>query len=298
MMRIAMCLLVLAMALTAGSLAGQTTAPDVNAANELFAQSKWPEAAAAYRSIATADPANVLVWQNLGEALLQQHRAAQARDAFQHALDLHSRPVSNQVNIARTYADENDRANALALLQKLIASGYGGIIRPIVLSSIEFARWKSDGPFQALLAQTVPCQSPEFHQFDFWIGDWEVQDPQGNVVGRNLVTREQDGCLLIEHWTASAGGQTGTSFNYYDVQDRLWHQLYIDNSGNAEAFPAVAGTLTNARMVLRTDSAKPSISRWTWYTLAPNKVRQMAEQSTDNQKTWTITWDSVYVKKN
>jgi tetratricopeptide (TPR) repeat protein len=298
MMRTTMCLLILAMALTAGSLAGQTTAPDVNAANELFAQSKWPEAAAAYRSIATADPANVLVWQNLGEALLQQHRAAQARDAFQHALDLHSRPVSNQVNIARPSADENDRANALALLQKLIASGYGGIIRPIVLSSIEFAQWKSDGPFQALLAQTVPCQSPGFHQFDFWIGDWEVQDPQGNVVGRNLVTREQDGCLLIEHWTASAGGQTGTSFNYYDVQDRLWHQLYIDNSGNAEAFPAMAGTLTNAKMVLRTDSAKPSISRWTWYTLAPNKVRQMAEQSTDNQKTWTITWDSVYVKKN
>jgi hypothetical protein len=293
-----MCLLVLGMALTAGSLAGQTTAPNVNAANALFAQSKWPEAAAAYRSIATADPANVLAWQNLGEALLLQHQAAQARDAFQHALDLHFRPVSNQVNIARTYADENDRANALALWQKLMASGYGGIIRPIFLSSNEFTRWKNDAQFQALLAQTVPCQSSEFHQFDFWIGDWEVQDPQGNVVGRNLVTREQDGCLLIEHWIASAGGQTGTSFNYYDVQDRLWHQLYIDNSGNAEAFPAMAGTLTNAKMVLLTDPSKTSISRWTWYTLAPNKVRQMAEQSTDNQKTWTITWDSVYVKKN
>jgi hypothetical protein len=298
MMRTATRRLVLGMALTAGGLAGQTTAPNVNAANELFAQSKWPEAAAAYRSIATADPANALVWQNLGEALLQQHLDAQARAAFQNALDLHFRPVSNQGNIARTYADENDHANALALLQKLIASGNGGIIRPIVLSSNEFTRWRDDAQFQALLAQTVPCQSPEFHQFDFWIGDWEVQDPQGNVVGHNLVTREQDGCLLIEHWTASVGGQTGTSFNYYDVQDKLWHQLYIDNSGNAEAFPAMAGTSRNAKMVLLTDPSKPSISRWTWYTLAPNKVRQMAEQSADNQKTWTTTWDSIYVKKN
>jgi hypothetical protein len=298
MMHTATYLLLLGMALSSGSLAGQTTAPNVNAANELFAQAKWPEAAAAYRSIANADPANVLVWQNLGEALLQQHQAAQAREAFQHALDLHSRPVSNQVNVARTYADENNHANALALLQKLIASGYGGIIRPLVLSSNEFTRWKDDAQFQALLAQTVPCQSPEFHQFDFWIGDWEVQDPQGNVVGHNLVTREQDGCLLIEHWTASTGGQTGTSFNYYDVQDRLWHQLYIDNSGNAEAFPAMAGTVTNAKMVLLTDPSKPAISRWTWHTLGLNRVRQMAEQSTDNQKTWIITWDSVYVKKN
>jgi hypothetical protein len=298
MLRTATCLLLLGLALSAESLAGQTTAPNVNAANELFAQSKWPEAAAAYRSIATADPGNVLVWQNLGEALLQQHLSAPAREAFQHALDLHFRPVSNQVNVARTYADEDNRASALALLQKLIASGYGGIMRPIVLSSNEFTRWKDDAQFQALLAQTVPCQSPEFHQFDFWIGDWEVQDPQGNVVGHNLVTREQDGCLLIEHWTASTGGQTGTSFNYYDVQDRLWHQLYIDNSGNAEAFPAMAGTLTDAKMVLLTDPSKPAISRWTWQTLAPNRVRQMAEQSGDNQKTWTITWDSVYVRKN
>src|SRR5258708_2977630 len=196
-MRNVVCVLALGMAFTAGSLAGQTIAPNVGAANELFAQSKWPEAVAAYRSIAAVDPTNALVWQNLGEALLQQHKAAQGREAFQHALDLHFRLVSNQVNVARTYADENDRANALGLLQNLAASGQGGIIRPIVLSSNEFTRWKDDAQFQALLAQTVPCQSPEFHQFDFCIGDWEVQDQLVNVVGNNLVTIEHDGCLLL-----------------------------------------------------------------------------------------------------
>jgi hypothetical protein len=50
--------------------------------------------------------------------------------------------------------------------------------------------------------------------------------------------------------------------------------------------------------ILAGQSIEPSFSRWTWYTLVPNKVRQMAEQSADNQKTWNITWDSVYVKKN
>ena len=298
MMRTVTCVLALSMTVTAWTLAGQTAPPAVSAADGLFAQSKWPEATTAYQSIAAVDPGNVQVWQNLGEALLQQHKAAQAREAFQHALDLHSRPVFNQLNIARTYADENDRARSLSALQKLIASGNGGIIRPMVLSAAEFTRWKNDPEFQGLLTQMLPCQLVEFRQFDFWIGDWEVQDPRGNVVGHNLVTREQDGCLLIEHWTAATGGQTGTSFNYYDVQDKLWHQLYIDNSGNAKAFPTMAGALTDARMVLLTDPSKPSISRWTWYLLAPKRVRQMAEQSTDNQKTWNITWDSVYVKKN
>jgi hypothetical protein len=50
-------------------------------------------------------------------------------------------------------------------------------------------------------------------------------------------------------------------------------------------------------MVLITDVVDGAQSRWTWYELAAGKVRQMAEQTNDSGKTWTITWDSVYVKK-
>jgi hypothetical protein len=91
--------------------------------------------------------------------------------------------------------------------------------------------------------------------------------------------------------------QTGTSFNYYDIRDKKWHQLYIDNSGNAGAFPSMAGELNDQKMVLLTDESQGSVSRWTWYTVSPNHVRQMAEQSTDGKKSWQTTWDSIYVKK-
>lgn len=145
---------------------------------------------------------------------------------------------------------------------------------------------------------TAPCQAPEYRKFDFWVGDWDVHAPNGGpTVGRNLVTIEQQGCLLVEHWTSSTAGQTGTSFNYYDVRDKKWHQLYLDNSGNAGAFPAMAGDLVDGKMVLITDETKSPVSRWTWYVLESGKVRQMAEQSTDAGKTWNIVWDSVYVKK-
>ncbi|HET9792353.1 MAG TPA: hypothetical protein VFR08_13715, partial [Candidatus Angelobacter sp.] len=37
----------------------------------------------------------------------------------------------------------------------------------------------------AAAPQTPPakpgCQAAEYRQFDFWIGDWEVQDLKGNV---------------------------------------------------------------------------------------------------------------------
>lgn len=168
--------------------------------------------------------------------------------------------------------------------------------RPLALSSPEFARWNDDAEFQKPVEKMVACRSAEYRQFDFWVGDWDVHAPNGPTVGHNRVTLEQDGCLLVEHWTAAAGVQTGTSFNYYDVRDKKWHQLYLDNSGNAGAFPAMAGNLVDGKMVLLTDERQTPVSRWTWYVLEPGKVRQMAEQSSDGQKTWKIVWDSVCEK--
>jgi hypothetical protein len=119
--------------------------------------------------------------------------------------------------------------------------------RPVVLSSIECAQWKDDAGFQKLVEKMAPCRSSEYRQFDFWVGDWDAHAPNGPSVGDNVVTLEQDGCLLVEHRTALNGGQTGTSFNYYDVRDTKWHQLYLDNFGNARAFPAMAGNLVDGR---------------------------------------------------
>ena len=235
-------------------------------------------------------------WQNLGECLLQTHPHAAAVAAIEHAIAAGFRPVLNQVNVARVYGDANDHAKAMQELQKVIDSGGGGRMRPVVFSSTEFTQWKDDAEFQKLLEKMAPCQSPEYRKFDFWVGDWDVHAPDGPSVGHNLVTVEQDGCLLVEHWTSSSGGQTGTSFNYYDVRDKKWHQLYLDNSGNAGAFPAMAGNLVDGKMVLLTDENQIPVSRWTWYVLEPGKVRQMAEQSSDGQKTWNIVWDSVYEK--
>jgi hypothetical protein len=49
-------------------------------------------------------------------------------------------------------------------------------------------------------------------------------------------------------------------------------------------------------MVLLTDEKQMPVSRWTWYVRGPGKVRQMAEQSNDGQKMWSIVWDSEYEK--
>lgn len=148
----------------------------------------------------------------------------------------------------------------------------------------------------ALSPQGASCQSPEYRQFDFWLGDWEVQNPSGKVVGHNLVTRELDGCLIVEHWNDAANKNLGSSFNYFDTRDKKWHQLYISNSGNAGDFPVMSGEFHDGKMQLTTGPHDGPVSRWTWYVVSPGHVRQMAEQIQPD-KSWKITWDSIYVKK-
>ena len=173
------------------------------------------------------------------------------------------------------------------------------LLRVLFTLTVLLAGLRGFATAAAAAPQTPPakpgCQAAEYRQFDFWIGDWEVQDLKGNVVGTNKVTREQDGCLLVEHWTSSRGKETGTSFNYYDVRDKKWHQLYLSNSGNAGAFPAMAGQLNDGKMVLISDESATPVFRWTWYVISPGHVRQMAERSSDGQKTWKTIWDSIYV---
>src|SRR5689334_4174783 len=76
----------------------------------------------------------------------------------------------------------------------------------------------------------TPCTAPEYRQFDFWLGDWDVTNPAGKAAGHNRVTSEYGGCVLQEHWTG-AGGSVGSSFNIYDPVRKVWHQTWVDNGG-------------------------------------------------------------------
>ncbi|HEY4221952.1 MAG TPA: hypothetical protein VGO62_11425 [Myxococcota bacterium] len=140
------------------------------------------------------------------------------------------------------------------------------------------------------------CTAPEYRQFDFWLGSWEVHNPKGDLVGHNDVVAVQDGCLVTESWKSGRGHESGQSINYFDSRDKRWHQLYFDNSGNMGNYPPIAGVFENGRMVLLSAPDQKPLTRWTWYVLEPGKVRQWAEASKDGGKTWATTWDSVYVK--
>ncbi len=74
------------------------------------------------------------------------------------------------------------------------------------------------------------CCSENYQDFSFWIGDWNVYDTSGNLIGENLITLEENGCLMKELWK-STSKYTGQSINYFNRKDSTWNQVWVDQVG-------------------------------------------------------------------
>ena len=280
----------------------QTAAsPTLKDANALLAGSKNAEAEAAFQSLIAADASNLNAWLGLGQSEENLGKTDKALAAYAKVIELSPAPVfqtrTAMLSIAGVYAAKGDQEKAYLWLDRLADSHPASAFLAILGGTREFDSLKEQPRFKQIVERMKPCNSPEFHQFDFWVGSWEVQNPQGQTVGHNDVNRIVGGCILQENWVSGPGSESGSSFNFYDYRDKKWHQDYYDNSGNMGNYPPLAGELRDGKMVLLSAPDVQPLSRWTWYELSPGKVRQMAEQSTDGGKSWSTTWDSVYVKK-
>lgn len=139
------------------------------------------------------------------------------------------------------------------------------------------------------------CTSVQHHQFDFWIGDWEVTLPDGKYAGSNRIEPILSGCVLRESWSG-ARGMHGTSYNIYDAAGRRWHQTWVDDLGN---LLELNGSFQGGKMVLTGEQKSDSgstLQRITW-TPKGKEVRQLWESSTDAGQTWSVVFDGNYRKK-
>jgi len=156
-------------------------------------------------------------------------------------------------------------------------------------------------PFMSLTQNTsndCPCCGEVYHQFDFWLGEWEVFINDTTYAGKNKVIKAQDGCVIIEYWTG-AKGYTGTSINYYNRQTKKWHQHWVDKAGNVLD---LQGSFSENTMILRSadwsseKEKSPPQNEITWMKNKDGTVRQLWKQTKDHGETWTVLFDGHYRK--
>lgn len=227
-------------------------------AAKLFSTNQWEAAAAAYQEIVGANPSNTQAW----------FRLARARAASGNSL------------------------KALEALQGWIATGNASYQAAMAVRELESLR--EDPRFVALVEPLKPCVAPEFRQFDFWLGDWNVESPASpGRVSRNQISSINSGCTLREQYT-TPDGYEGTSFNFYDASRKVWHQTWIDNQGGALYLD---GGFDGKSMVLSATADPKNFNRITWTPLDDGRVRQLWEASADGGKTWTTAFDGYYSRR-
>jgi hypothetical protein len=139
------------------------------------------------------------------------------------------------------------------------------------------------------------CVSAEFRQFDFWLGSWKVMNPQGKEVGTSEISRASEGCAIREQWK-SASGTSGMSINYYDADDRKWHQDWVGGDGT---ILHLRGELAGTAMVLTGPSKTTKgtvLNRITWTPLPDGKVKQEWSTSGDDGQKWETAFVGLYEK--
>ncbi|QIK96030.1 DUF1579 domain-containing protein [Sphingomonas sp. HDW15A] len=144
------------------------------------------------------------------------------------------------------------------------------------------------------------CNSPESHQWDFWVGSWEVR-PNGaeKVIAHSLIEKKYTGCAIRENWMPVGrelnGG--GGSLSFYDPARKKWRQVWIDSSGTRVDLDG--GFEDGAMMIVGewanfVGPGKGALVKMRYQLQPDGQVRQWSEASTDGGKTWSPGFDFLY----
>ncbi len=262
-------------------------------ADKHFQAQDWRRAAEAYQQLVTVDATRGSHWFRLGMARQALHQPEASLEAYSKARALHFKPVRLYIRAAILLTQSKQYDKAIHWLRELLDTGFA----PSALESVAplAALRQTDSYRQLTSSYGPPCSQPQFRALDFWVGDFDVQTPQGQVAGHNQIVKILNGCVLQENWT-SAGGGDGKSFTWFDADMKKWRQLYLGANGHSHEY---IGEARDGALHFLHDRRHPDGSRQMFrmsFTPRDNgKVRQFIEESWDAGKSWSVWFDGMYV---
>lgn len=270
-------------------------------ANEAYEAENWEAARDAYGELVRLDPASARGWYRLAiaERYLGDYGAAATALATAQQSGVPAAWIEWEA--AKLAAARGNDDDAIERLRAAVDAGFSNVA--FLETSPDFEGIRETPAYQAIVTDAgklaAPCRySPQFRQFDFWVGDWQVTDAAGALQGRNRIVLAEKDCLLIESWT-SVAGSTGMSINYYDPTIGKWVQQWISSGAQIR----IEGGIDDDSMVLTghiytlADQTKADF-RGTWTPLEDGRVRQFFEQSNDSGATWEPWFEGFYTRQS
>lgn len=205
--------------------------------------------------------------------------------------------------MAMTYSMKKDKQKAMQYMDSANANGYSNTYEMDNFKDYSFIRneKKFRDIYDAAYGRVFPCHAiAGARLFDFWIGDWDVYNNffPNNRVGTSHIQNVSGECTILENWESYNAPFTGKSQNWYDTTTKKWTQLWIGSGGGHQYFTDGEYKDGAMRFVYTTTNPQGQAlkGRFTFFNLGKNKVRQLAETSNDEGKTWQTVYDFIYVR--
>lgn len=149
---------------------------------------------------------------------------------------------------------------------------------------------------------SLKCAGEEkpYRDFDFIIGNWEFRTADGNKIGEQTITKQGEGCAIIEEWT-EVSGITGRGMSFVDPKTRLWRQVWmssrfqIDYSGGLNE----SGAMVLEGTMYPTNDNTSSKIRGVWMKQTDGSIKKEFLRFDEKTNKWnTFFVGFAYPKKN
>ena len=241
-------------------------------------------------------PTTAQEWFDRGVQMFDAGNFTVAIEAFTKARDAgYGAPPQVNLRIARAQVRAGDLEGAFKTLTALTGTGFGQV--ETLLAENDFFPLRTDKRWTGIVdttrANQRPCEKdPVYRQFDYWLGEWDVE-VGGKRVARSSIQLILSDCVISENYWRLDNTYSGKSYSMWDAANKRWEQNYVDSGGSSSHW---LGALENDRIVFYDRTGKV-VQRMTYTKEGPDHVRQTIDVSSDEEKTWNSGFNGLYVRR-
>jgi hypothetical protein len=165
--------------------------------------------------------------------------------------------------------------------------------------------------FKALYAQS-PYATCDYTEFDFWLGEWNIQqeilEKNGNYLklhANNTVEKIVGDCAILEKWNGDVQffwegmnepeKLSAMSIRTFNEVDSTWSIYWIDSRSKKLSKPYIGKFNKQRGEFIRADET--SLSKIIFYDITPDSVKWELQVFNRMNNAWTVVWKMKFIRK-